>query len=154
MIEFRKISFLILVLVCISSAVFSEPIAVIVNKNNEISEISAKDLDFFFSKKKHTWPGGKKAIPIHREFGSDERDIFNRIVHGKSSNKIKRYWLDMQVKGVRPPMTQPSDSSVKAMVVRIPGAIGYINLSKVDDTVKIINVDGVGPSDVNYLIKE
>jgi len=39
---------------------------------------------------------------------------------------------------------------VRRFVFNVPGAIGYMRLSEVDDTIKVIHVDGLGPTDPGY----
>ena len=46
-----------------------------------------------------------------------------------------------------------SDKAVRKMVANIPGAIGYISLSAVDDTVKVLEIDGLLPSQERYALQ-
>lgn len=132
---------------------YAEPIAVIVNKSNSQDELSIAELNRIYKGKMQKWPDGTKIVPINREFTAPIREAFSKAVHGKSLEKMKAYWYEQQYKGVRPPMIQQSSVAVKRMVSNVPGGIGYIYLSEVDETVKVLKIEGLNPGDEGYKLE-
>lgn len=135
------------------SLVFAEPIAVIVNKNNPHSDISLSQLGQIYQKKLTKWSYGIEIIPLDREFGAGIRDVFSEAVNSKSAKEIKEYWLDERYKGVTPPRELNSSELVKIQVASKVQAIGYVYLNEVDNTVKILKINGLSPNDLEYKIK-
>lgn len=150
----RIFLYIFIFLLIFSSATFAKDIAVIVNKNNSVEKLSLVELDRIFRKEIKQWPDGTKIFPINREYGTQIRSTFSIIVHKESPEKMKRFWLEQQFKGIRPPITQASSVAVKRMVANVPGAIGYIYLQEVDNTVKVLEIDGSKPGEQEYKLKE
>ena len=70
---------------------------------------------------------------IQRESNSGTQDSFKELVMGKDNPISKRT------------ETQSSNGAIKNRVATTPGAIGFVGLGFVDDSVKAILVDGVEP---------
>jgi hypothetical protein len=51
------------------------------------------------------------------------------------------------------PKTLSSPEGVRKFVFNVPGAIGYLRMSDVDDTVKVLKIDGHSPNDPQYTLK-
>jgi hypothetical protein len=65
---------------------------------------------------------------------------------------LKRYLMHAAFTGqeLSAPKEVASAAALKQFVAHTPGAIGCILASEVDDTVKIIKVDGAAPGEVGY----
>ena len=66
------------------------------------------------------------------------RSSFEKKVLHMSFNKLKSYWTKQHYLGHRPPIVLKSQESIKAFIKKVHGAIGYIELSQVDDDLKIL----------------
>ena len=112
-------------------------VAVIVHPSNANS-IGEEDVQRLFLGKSKSFSGGGDALPINsKETGS--RDQFNQNLLGKNESQVKAYWSQLVFTGKgTPPKELDSDDAVKAFVAANPNAIGYIDASKVDATVKAI----------------
>ena len=51
------------------------------------------------------------------------------------------------------PKAMASGAAVRALVTSIPGAIGFLRVSDVNDSVKVISVDGVAAGSAGYKVK-
>lgn len=113
-------------------------IAIIVNKNNPINDLSKSQIRDIFSGKIRNWKevGGPdaKINVITREAGSGTRKSFEEVV--MKNEKIRGDAI-----------VQSSTEAVKQAVKNDPNAIGYISLAHLDESVKGISVDGVPPSE-------
>ena len=112
-------------------------IAVIVNADSQVSDLSVEQIGQIFSGQITNWKdvGGADAeiACIGREANSGTRDGFESITGTKDACKYQNELT--------------STGEVIAAVASNPNAIGYASLSAVDDTVKAVKVNGVAPSE-------
>ena len=123
-------------------------IAVIVNNNNTVSNLTVDQIAAIFKGEITNWKelGGEDAeiVLIGREAGSGTRDGFESIT--KTTDACQ----------YRQELTSTGD--VITTVSQNPNAIGYASLASVKDTVSVVSVNGVVPSettvkDGSYLIQ-
>ena len=112
-------------------------IAIIVNPENTISDLSVEDIARIYTGEVTNWKdlGGADAeiVVVGREAGSGTRDGFESIT-GTREKCLYRQELT-------------STGDVITTVSQNPAAIGYASLSAVKDTVKALTVNGVAPSE-------
>ena len=104
--------------------------------------------------------GGEKNITVvAREQGSGTREAFDKVVTDCNGN-----FLEMKVDGKKVYKTtsnadiQKETGNVMSKVASDKNAIGYISLGSVNNTIKVVNVNGVAPSaksvlDGSYVIQ-
>ena len=112
-------------------------IAVIVNADSQVSDLSVEQIGQIFSGEITNWKdvGGDDAeiVLIGREAGSGTRDGFESIT--KTEDKCK-YGQELT-----------STGDVITTVSQNPNAIGYASLAAVKDNVKALSVGGVKPTE-------
>jgi ABC-type phosphate transport system substrate-binding protein len=111
----------------------SAEIVVIVNPKNQASRMFSEQAAQFFI--------GKSTLftPVEHAEGSAIRNEFNTKVLGKDSATVKSIWSKLVFTGKgTAPKEYASSAEVKKAVAADPTAIGYIEKSAVDDTVKVI----------------
>ncbi len=149
----RKASFLTL---CLLSLFFwlasslnasAEPIAVIVNKSNPYDDIESHDLSRVYSGRMRRWPDGQKIAIINRPIASEIRRIFYEII--LKAEPTKKFFKSKSPLAFKM-MKLNSDMATRKFVARIKNAVGYVYLSEVDDTVKILTIDGKQPGEIGY----
>ena len=116
-------------------------IAVVVNKQNPLANLSLKQIRQIFQGEITDWGQFHLAPhPIHiitREEGSGTRNAFEEMVMGKHAE-------------ITPDaLVQDSNGSVRELVADDPHAIGYISMGLVDARVKALSVDDVAPTREN-----
>ena len=93
--------------------------------------------------------GGEKDIAvIARTSGSGTRDAFESIVKSEDGTSLKDAGL---MKGA---IEQDKTSAVISLVASTKTGIGYVSLGSVDDSVKVLNVEGVQANAENVLSGE
>lgn len=111
-------------------------IGVIVDNTNTLNNITKQQLTDIYSGKITNWKdiGGNDTniVVIGREAGSGTRSAFEELL--ELSDKCK-YAQEID-----------STGAVMAKVSSTPGAIGYISLDVVNDTVKLVSLDGIAAS--------
>ena len=112
-------------------------IALIVNTENTVFDLTLEQIAKIYTGEIKNWSeiGGndQEIVLIGREAGSGTRDGFEAIT-------------DTEDKCVyRQQLTSTGD--VITAVSQNPGAIGYASVASIKDTVKVVHVDGVTPSE-------
>ncbi len=116
-------------------------VAVVTHLDNEVDSVPRSELARMFLKQQTTWPNGERCIPIDQRGENSIRKEFSRIVLLRSVYEMKRYWMQETMTGnARPPVSLESAATVKKYVQKIEGAVAYIYLDEVDDTVRILAV--------------
>ena len=125
----------------VENIVAIDGIAVITNKSCSIKDVTSKDLAKIYTGEITDWAelGGEEQpiIVIGREAGSGTRDAFEELLEVKDGCAYAQE-LD-------------STGAVLAKVGTTPGAIGYVSLDVVDDTVSGLKIDGVEPTEEEIL---
>ncbi|HJU98930.1 MAG TPA: hypothetical protein VJ752_00115 [Burkholderiaceae bacterium] len=106
---------------------------VIVNKANPATRMFSEQASQFFL--------GKSTMftPIDQAEGSPIRADFYHKAADKDPAQVKAIWSKIVFTGKgTPPKEYASNAEVKKAVAADPKAIGYIDKSAVDDTVKVI----------------
>ncbi|MBB2184755.1 phosphate ABC transporter substrate-binding protein [Lachnospiraceae bacterium MD1] len=121
----------------VENIVAIDGIAVILDKSNSKNDISMDQLKKIFTGEINNWSkiGGENQpiVVIGREAGSGTRDAFEELLgieeKCKYSNEIN------------------STGGVMAKVASTPGAVGYVSLDVLDDTVSVAKIDGTEPTE-------
>ena len=125
----------------IENIVAIDGIAVITDSENAVSDITSEQLAQIYTGEITNWSdlGGadEQIVVIGREAGSGTRDAFEELNDVKDACKYAQE-LD-------------STGAVLAKVAATPGAIGYVSLDVVDDTVKALQLNSVDATEDNIL---
>lgn len=79
--------------------------------------------------------------------GADQAiQIINRPASSGTRATFESFALGTKTEDLKGSIQEDSSGTVKKMIGETPGAIGYLALSYLDDTVKTLNYDGVEPS--------
>ena len=80
-----------------------------------------------------------QVVPIDQAEGSVAREEFYTRFLGKSPAQVKAYWAKIIFTGRgQPPKEVASSIEVKKRVAENPNAIGYIDQSHVDESVRVL----------------
>lgn len=111
-------------------------IAIVVHPDNPVKTLTLQQIQDLFSGKASDWSsfgGSGTIVVVMREEGSGTRGAFDDLVleNGTPTKNA---------------VVQGSTGAVRATVAGDVNAIGYISLAQVDDTVRILPVNGVAPT--------
>ena len=117
----------------VENIVAIDGIAVIVDKNNSVTDLTKEQLISIYTGTINNWSkvGGDNTpiVVIGREAGSGTRKAFEEILEVEEQCAYVNE-LD-------------STGAIMAKVATIPGAIGYVSMDIVDDSVSTLSLDGV-----------
>ena len=139
----------------VSHAQNAEPLAIVVNKANPMSEISLSDLRKIYRGQRGRWSNGRRVTIVMRDAGAPERNAILRSLYGLAEEEYRRGFLQAIFSGeaTDAPKMLATPNGVLRFVFNVPGAIGYVRASEVDDSVKVLRVDGRMPGDAGYGIE-
>lgn len=125
----------------VQNVVAIDGIAVITDLDNTVTDITSEDLAKVYTGEITNWSelGGldEAIVVIGREDGSGTRSAFEELLGVEDACNYAQE-LD-------------STGAVLAKVATTPGAIGYVSLDVVDDSVNAIALDGVEATEENIL---
>lgn len=120
----------------VENIVAIDGIAVVVDPNNGVTGLTKDQLISIYTGESNNWSdvGGEDApiVIVGREAGSGTRGAFEEIL---DIQDICAYASELD-----------STGAVMAKVASTPGAIGYVSLDVVDETVIAVSLDGVEPT--------
>ncbi|MEG0012837.1 MAG: phosphate ABC transporter substrate-binding protein [Cellulosilyticaceae bacterium] len=120
-------------------------IAVVLNPANGVEDLSSEQVKGIFEGTITNWSevGGvdENIIVVTREDGSGTRSAFEEILG------LQKEIGDKKVSSItQSALVAEGNGTIKATVASKTGAVGYVSLGFIDETVKVISVDGVIPT--------
>lgn len=123
-------------------------LAIVVNKSNSTTTVTAADLEKLLKTATPNWPDGKKVKIFLTDPGSsDSKNILQRVYKlapVEIKSLIDAHKADIQVVS--------SDEIVLTMVSQNPGAIGIVNVYSITSQVKVLKIDEKLPMEQGYLL--
>ncbi|RAP77684.1 phosphate ABC transporter substrate-binding protein [Paenibacillus montanisoli] len=117
--------------------------ATVINKDVAVDNLTKQQLVDIFTGKVTNW----KEVG-----GADEKiTIVNRPSSSGTRKTFEKYALGTKSEDVQGSIQEDSSGTVKKLVSETPGAIGYLALSYLDDTVKTVKYEGVDPTEENIV---
>jgi phosphate transport system substrate-binding protein len=142
----RWLVFVFLLFLLLSRPALAESIAIIVNKSNPIEDIKIETLAKIYKGEKSRWKNGELIISVNRPPETRIREIFYQLVL-KSDPSKTLFKVDTPI-----PISyviHKTSRSVKRFTSHVDQSIGYIYLNEVDDTIKLLRVNGIAPTKEN-----
>lgn len=140
----------------VSSAIQQSPraaLAIVVNHRNPVTGLSVGELRRVFLLDMQYWPTGRRITLVLREEGQPARSEALRLVCGMVEDEYRRHLMLQFYRG-RPGSAAPrsirTTEGMLAFVRNAPGAIGHVEAASVNDTVKVLRIEGRLPPDADY----
>ncbi len=125
---------------------FAHHMAVVVNKENSTANLTAVHLAKIFRSEVKKWPDGKTIVLVLHRDSEGERETLERMAKISAS----------ELKGLMAAhkdliLIVDSDADVLKTVQSTAGAIGFVEIHSVDNTISVVKVDGKLPMESGYL---
>jgi ABC-type phosphate transport system substrate-binding protein len=132
-----------------------EGLAIVVNRNNPTGNLTLAQLRALFLGEKRWWSNRRRVQLAAMRRGTPERKTVLRIIYKMDDRELNKYFLYQAFKGEpsTSPATLKTPGDVKKFVGSTPGAVGYLRASDVDDSVKVVRVNGLLPGDDGYPLR-
>ena len=115
-------------------------VVVVVSAKSPVTTLTKNQIADIYLGKSARFPDGSPAVPIDQAEGEAVRDEFYTNFAAKSAAQIKAHWSKIIFTGRgQPPKAVLNSGEIKQLLAHDPRAIGYIERSAVDGSVKVLN---------------
>lgn len=120
-------------------ALQAQDVVAVVSAKSPVTSLNAGQVADIFLGKTNRFPDGTQAMPIDLVEDSPARDRFYAQYTGKSPAQVKAHWSKIIFTGRgQPPRQASTPNEVKKLIADNPNAIGYIDQSQVDNSVRVL----------------
>lgn len=125
---------------------FAHHMAVVVNKDSNVAEVSSAHLAKYFLLEDKKWPGGKEVVLVlHRDSAGENLTLEH--LSGMSGKDLKSFIASHKSSF----NLVDSDDDVLRFVEATPGALGLVDVRSINDQVRVLKVGGKLPMEDGYL---
>jgi len=125
---------------------FAHHMAVVVNKDNGVQNVTSSHLGKIFKGEVKKWPDGRNVVLVLHSSSPDEMVTLEHL------NKMTEAEVKAQFAAHRDSIrTVGTDADVIDAVASTPGAIGFVEERSITDRVGVVKVDGKLPMESGYL---
>ncbi|MGA7218949.1 MAG: substrate-binding domain-containing protein [Candidatus Sulfotelmatobacter sp.] len=144
--RFRRVVSLSAFLLAFLTPCFAHHMAVVVNKENSVGNVTAAHLSKIFRSEIKKWPDGKPVILVLHKDSAGETETLERL------NKMSDgEWKALIAAHKDSILVADSDADVLKIVQSNPSAIGLVDVRAVDNTINVVRVDNKLPMESGYL---
>jgi ABC-type phosphate transport system substrate-binding protein len=138
-----------------SRAAGDDSLAIVVNRANPVDSLSFPELRKIFLGEQDHWSNGRRITVVMLEPGKVERQAVLAQIYKMDEKDFNQYFLHSMFTGElhAAPKALGSSTEVLKFVFNIPGAIGYLKSSEVNDSVKVVRIDSRLPGEKDYAIR-
>ena len=130
-------------------------VAVVVHPDIPVDNLTLGELRRLVLGDRGFWPASVRVTLLLRAPVAHERDVILSVVCQMSEAQFRQHWIAKVFRAdtaVAPKIVYSSDMSVD-MVARIPGAITFVDASRVGRNAKVLKIDGVAPGEKGYVLR-
>jgi ABC-type phosphate transport system substrate-binding protein len=144
--RFHRLAALSVFLLTFLTPCFAHHMAVVVNKENKVDNVTAIHLGKLFRAEVKKWPDGKAVVLVLHKNSDGETETLQRLI------KMSPAELKALIANHKDSITiADSDADVLKIVQSTPGAVGLVEIHSVDNTINVVRVDGKLPMESGYL---
>jgi len=144
--KFQRFAVLLAFLLTFLTPCFAHHMAVVVDKDNNVGNVTAVHLSGIFRSEIKKWPDGKAVVLVLHKDSAGETETLERL------NKMSdAEWKALIAAHKDSFVIVDSDADVLKIVQSTPGAIGLVDVRSVDNTINVVRVDGKLPMESGYL---
>jgi ABC-type phosphate transport system substrate-binding protein len=125
---------------------FAHHMAVVVNKDNAVENVTSAHLSRLLRAEIKKWPDGKNVVLVLHKDSEGETETLEHL--NKMSAAEWKAFLEAHKDSI---MFVDTDADVIKMVQAEPGAIGLIDVRSIDNSISVVHVDGKLPMEFGYL---
>lgn len=133
----------------------SASVAIVVHPDTFVDDLSMLQLRRVFLAEQQFWSDDSRITLLVRAPGAYERQLVMDRLYRMNEAEFRRYWISKMFRAEVPsgPRIVFSANMALELVRAIPGSITFVNADEIDDTVKVVTVDGAYPTDEAYPLR-
>ncbi len=149
MISRRLVLVLLMWIAILPCAVQAKQFAIVADKANSTSNLSASELVKIFTAHKQNWPDGKAITVVMRDPSSADMQLVLRKLLNMTPEQAHAFVLAHR----EAIMVADTDDAVLRFVSTSPGAIGVVDLYSLTQDVNVVKIDGKLPVEQGYFLR-
>lgn len=133
----------------------NEAIAIVVHPGTNVVDLPMNELRRIFLGERQFWDDRSRITLLVRAPVSFERNfVLDRIYH-MTESQFRQYWIAKMFRAEIPsgPKIVFSNDMARELVTAVPGSITFMRSSDVDNSVQVVRVNGMLPSDEGYPLR-
>jgi ABC-type phosphate transport system substrate-binding protein len=144
--RFRRVAVIPVFLLTFLTPCFAHHMAVVVNRDNKVENVTAVHLGKIVRSEAKKWPDGKNIVVVLHRDSEGETETLERLI------KISPGELKVLIAAHKDSVVlADSDAEVLKIVRSTPGAVGFVEIHSIDNSVNVVRVDGKLPMESGYL---
>jgi ABC-type phosphate transport system substrate-binding protein len=144
--KYSRVGWVFAFVMCWLLPCFAHHMAVVVNKDNRVAEVSSAHLAKIARLEVKKWHDGKDVMLVLHKDSSGEMVTLERL--SKMSASELKVFIASHQESIT---TVDSDEDVLKTVEATPGAVGFVDVRSINDQVNVVRVDGKLPMEDGYL---
>ncbi len=144
--RFQRAALLSVFLLTFLRPCFAHHMAVVVDKDNKVENVTAVHLAKIFRADVKKWPDGKNIVLVLHRDSAGETETLERLIKVSAPE-----WKALIATHKDSILMADSDADVIKIVQSTPGAVGLVEIHSIDNTVSVVRVDGKLPMESGYL---
>ena len=144
--KFHRLGALLVFLLTFLTPCFAHHMAVVVNKDNNVENLTAVHLSRILRSEVKKWPDGKAVVLVLHRNSAGETETLQRLI--KMTGDELKAMIAAHKDSI---VLADSDADVLKIVQSTPGAIGFVDVRSVDNSINVVRVDGKLPMESGYL---
>ena len=145
----RLVLTLLVFVVSLPCAVQAKQFAIIADKANATSNLTASELAKIFTARNRSWSDGKAITVVMRDPSTVDMQIVLRKLLNMTAEQAHAFVLAHR----DAIMIADSDDAVLRFVSTSPGAIGVVDLYSLTQDVSVLKIDGKLPVEQGYFLR-
>jgi ABC-type phosphate transport system substrate-binding protein len=141
-----RLSVLLMFLISTVAPCLAHHMAVVVNKENKMGNISSPHLAKIFRAEVKKWPDGRDVVLVFHTASGGEKTTLERLL--KMSDSELHSLIAAHKDSFK---MAASDAEVLDLVEATPGALGLVDVSSINGNINVVKVDGKLPTEAGYL---
>ena len=133
-------------------AVAASDVAVVVQRDLPVDELTFAELRKILMGERQFWPSNVRVTLLIRAPAAHERDIVIKNILQMTEAQFSQYWISkvFRAESATSPKTVYTNEITASLVSNIPGSIAFIESTQVPKNLKVLRIDGRLPGEKGY----
>jgi hypothetical protein len=126
-------------------------LCVVVGRDSRIGDLTLPALKNIFMSKRFEDAAGHHVTPLNQPPRSQYRVGMDQLLFGLGPDQVADFWIERKRRRLPgPPRSVPSLSTLRRVLARLPGTLGYLPRRQLTNQVRVLKIDGKYPEHPDY----
>ena len=130
-------------------------VAIVVRKDVPVDNLSLADVRKLFMGERQFWNSSLRVTLLVRAPTSRERDVVLKKIYQMTEAQFRQYWISrvFRAETATGPKIVYSSEMTMELVSGIPGAVAFLDASRVPAGLKVVKVNNRAPGEKDYPLR-